>query len=186
MTTDTASILIVYASTHGHTEKIALRIAARLTGAGARVEVREASAAAEIAPPGYDAVIAGGSIHAGSYQAELVEWARRHATALDGLPSAFFSVCLTAADDSPESREATRGYVDKMLEQTGWTPHATRTFAGALQYREYDFATRLLMRLMMKRGNHPTDVRHDYDYTDWDGVDRFADDCLAMAAGARA
>ena len=64
-------------------------------------------------------------------------------------PSAFFSVCLTAADDSEESRTATREYLDEFVERTGWTPHRSTTFAGALQYREYDFPTRLLMRLLM-------------------------------------
>jgi menaquinone-dependent protoporphyrinogen IX oxidase len=28
------------------------------------------------------------------------------------------------------------------------------------------------MRMLMKRMGHPTDASHDYDYTDWEGVDR--------------
>jgi menaquinone-dependent protoporphyrinogen IX oxidase len=32
------------------------------------------------------------------------------------------------------------------------------------------------MRLMMKRGGHPTDVSHDHDYTDWDGLEQLARD----------
>ena len=46
--------------------------------------------------------------------------------------------------------------------------------AGALQYREYDFVTRLVMRVLMRHGDHPTDITRDYDYTDWDAVERFA------------
>ena len=68
---------------------------------------------------------------------------RHHARALNGLPSAFFSVCLTAADDTEESHRATREYIDVFLDDTGWIPRATVSFAGALQYREYDFVTRL-------------------------------------------
>ena len=30
------------------------------------------------------------------------------------------------------------------------------------------------MRLMMKRGGHPTDTSQDYDYTDWDSLAGFA------------
>ena len=30
------------------------------------------------------------------------------------------------------------------------------------------------MRLLMGQGDHPTDTSRDYDYTDWDAVDRFA------------
>ena len=28
------------------------------------------------------------------------------------------------------------------------------------------------MRLLMKRDGHPTDTSRDYDYTDWDAVER--------------
>ena len=105
---------------------------------------------------------------------------RGHARALNGVPSAFFSVCLTAADDTEESHRATREYIDVFLDDTGWIPRATVSFAGALQYREYDFVTRLVMRVLMRRGDHPTDVTEDYDYTDWDAVDTFGRDCATM------
>ena len=80
----------------------------------------------------------------------------------------------------------TRKYIDDFTDDTGWTPRATESIAGALQYREYDFATRLLMRLLMRRGGHPTDSSHDYVYTDWDAVDRFGRECAAMAGGVEA
>ncbi len=173
-------ILLVYASTHGHTAKIAARIAAALEHDGATVELQKLHAnEAEPAPPDYDAVILGASIHAGHHQHALVKWAKRHHTALSAIPSAFFSVCLTAADETEESRAATRGYVDDFVEQTGWTPDQSATFAGALQYREYDFATRLLVRLLMSRTHRPTDTSQDYDYTDWDAVDRWAHELTA-------
>jgi menaquinone-dependent protoporphyrinogen oxidase len=173
------SVLVVYASTHGHTAKIAARIARTLEGEGAAVAVHEVGDAPD--PHGFDAVAVGASIHAGHHQKELVAWAERHRTALATVPSAFFSVCLTAADDTEESRVATRGYLDDFVERTGWTPGRMTTFAGALQYREYDFATRLLMRLLMRRGGHPTDASRDYDYTDWDAVDAFARELAAHA-----
>ena len=59
------------------------------------------------------------------------------------------------------------------LDDTGWIPRKTVSFAGALQYREYDFVTRLVMRVLMRRGDHPTDVTEDFDYTDWEAVERF-------------
>ena len=173
-------ILIVYASTHGHTAKIADRIAVILRDDGNEVEVSTAGASLD----GYDAVVVGASIHAGHHQRELVEWARYRAAALGALPSAFFSVCLTAADEGEESRAATRAYLDDFQERTGWAPRLTTTFAGALQYREYDFVTRLLMRLLMKHGHHPTDASRDYDYTDWDAVAGFARECGVLAAEA--
>jgi menaquinone-dependent protoporphyrinogen oxidase len=168
-------ILIIYASTHGHTAKIAARIGAALERDGATVDLhRLDERQAQPAPLDYDAVIAGASIHAGHHQRELVDWAEHHHAGLAMVPSAFFSVCLTAADDTDESRAATRKYIDEFVERTGWTPGRSTTFAGALQYREYEFMTRLLMRLLMRKMHHPTDASQDYDYTDWDAVDRWA------------
>ena len=45
------------------------------------------------------------------------------------------------------------------------------------------------MRLLMKRMGHPTDASQDYDYTDWDAVDRLGHEIAELAAapaGARA
>jgi menaquinone-dependent protoporphyrinogen oxidase len=166
-------VLVLYASTHGHTAKIAERIAEALEHAGATVDLRRADAKDDPAPHEYAAVVMGGSIHMGHHQRELSRWARAHATSLTAMPSAFFSVCLAAADGTDEARAATRKYIDDFVEETGWTPARTASFAGALQYLEYDFFTRLLIKMMMHRGGHPTDSSQDYDYTDWDEVVRF-------------
>lgn len=174
------NILIVYASTHGHTRRIAERIADTMRADGADVALAHADGAP--APTGYDAVVVGASIHAGHHQREVVTWASRHRTRLAVLPTAFFSVCLTAADDTDEARADTRRYLDEFAEATGWTPTRATTFAGALQYREYDFMTRLIMRLMMRKGHHPTETSRDYDYTDWDAVERFAHECAAATS----
>jgi menaquinone-dependent protoporphyrinogen oxidase len=179
-------VLILYASKHGHTAKIASRIADALREDGAGADVRDVDSAATLSPRDYDVVVVGASIHAGHHQRSMTDWAKRHAAVLSDMPSAFFSVSLGAADDTEESREATRSYVDDFLDDTGWTPRRTQLIAGALQYREYDFATRQLMRLLMRHGHHPTDSSRDYDYTDWDGVDRFAHDCAALAGGVEA
>jgi menaquinone-dependent protoporphyrinogen oxidase len=42
-----------------------------------------------------------------------------------------------------------------------------------------------MMRSIEKRQGGDTDTSHDYDYTDWDAVEGFAQDVHAMAASAR-
>jgi menaquinone-dependent protoporphyrinogen oxidase len=166
------TILLIHASKHGHTAEIARRIAGVLEREGLRVDLRRAAEAP--APLDYDGVVVGASIHAGSHQREIVDWAAHHHAALAQRPSAFFSSCLTVADGKPESWTTARGYVDAFVERTGWTPDLTATFAGALQYREYGFLTRIAIKQMMRKGGHPTDTSRDYDYTDWDAVEAFA------------
>jgi menaquinone-dependent protoporphyrinogen oxidase len=180
-----ASALLVYASTHGHTAKIAMRIAASMRAAGLEVDLRDVAGAGDVGPGRYDLVAVGASLHKEHHQKQLEDWVRAHREALAGQPSVFFSVSLTAAEDSDEARAATQRCIDEFCAQTGWTPARTAAIAGCLQYREYDVFTRQLMRLLMKRMGHPTDASQDYDYTDWDAVDRFGRE-IAQLAGAAA
>ncbi len=177
-------ILIVYATTHGHTAKIADRIARGAREQGARVETIEIEDVGDVDPGAFDAVIVGASIHAGRHQPGLVKWAGERAAALAERRSAFFSVSLTAADDDPEARQATDGYIRSFVTETGWEPDRTLPVAGCLQYREYDMFTRVLMMLLMKSGGRPTDTDEDHDYTDWDAVERFGREFADDAAAA--
>ena len=92
-------ILVTYASTHGHTAKIAARIADVLRADGHTADLRDDLPDVD----GYDAEIAGGSVHGG-----------------------------------------------------------------------------------MHRGDHPSDTRRDYDFTDWDAVEAFARESALLAEPARA
>jgi menaquinone-dependent protoporphyrinogen oxidase len=180
-------VLVLYASTHGHTAKIAERIGAVLVDGGINANVRgvheygEQSHLSE-----YDGVIVGASVHAGHHQNEMLGWLGHHHARLSAMPSAFFSVSLTAADDTDEARATTRELIDDVLDATGWLPRETVAFAGALQFKEYNLPTRVIMRLMARRIEHQTgaqvDVHEDTDYTDWAAVDHFA---RAFAASLR-
>lgn len=115
-----------------------------------------------------------GSLHSGHHQSQLVDWIRAHVNTLAESPTTFISVSLTTADDTDEARAATRACVHKLVDDTGWTPGRVLYVAGALQYREYDLPTRVIMRLIARRHHQPTDVHEDVDYTDWPAVEAFA------------
>jgi menaquinone-dependent protoporphyrinogen oxidase len=183
---DGADALVVYASTHGHTAKIAARIAEAMRAQGLEVDVRDVAAAGDAQPARYGVVVVGASLHKEHHQKEIVEWIRRCRDALEQRPSVFLSVSLSAAEDSEEARAATQRCIDELREQTSWTPTRAEAIAGCLQYREYDVFTRQLMRLLMKRMGHPTDASHDYDYTDWDAVDRLGAEIAAMSRSTAA
>jgi menaquinone-dependent protoporphyrinogen oxidase len=174
-----ASFLVVYATTHGHTGRIAAHIASRLGAAGHRSVLCGWPERTRPMPHEYDAVIVGASIHRGRHQREIVDWALHNAVGLNMVPSAFFSVCLSAADEDPAPAHE---FLDDFEDRTGWLPRVRTTFAGALQYREYGVPTRIAMRALMHRGGHPSDTSRDYDLTDWDAVDAFADRCAALVA----
>jgi menaquinone-dependent protoporphyrinogen oxidase len=172
-----AKILIVYGTTEGHTAKIAQRMAETVRQAGHDVDVRDSKdLTRSTIEDGYDGVIVGGSVHAGDLQSSLREFVRRHRELLDRIPSAFFSVSLTAADPDEAARGETQAAVDKFARETGWQPRRVEAIAGALVYSQYTFFVRHMMKLIAKHAGHPTDTAHDYDFTDWEGVEKFAGD----------
>lgn len=169
------TVAIVYASTHGHTGKIAARLAETLCAEGLEVEVAELGEEAERLIAHCDAALVAGSVHRGSHQPELVEFVRRHRHALQDVPSGFVSVSLTAAeDDDEELRAETRRMVDEFVEDTGWTPDCTASVAGAFQFSKYSPFERLVMRLIARRHGTEVDAWKDLELTDWNAVERFA------------
>jgi menaquinone-dependent protoporphyrinogen oxidase len=181
-----ATALVIYASTHGHTAKIATRIAQAMQSHGLAVDLREVSSAPDADPACYDAVVVAASLHKERHQAAIADWVTAHRAALELRRTLLLSVSLTAAEDSDAARATTQSCIDEFAAQTGWTPDRAEGIAGCLQYREYDVFTRQLMRLLMKRGGHPTDAARDYDYTDWEALDRLGAEIaeLVVPAGA--
>ncbi|WP_320668625.1 flavodoxin domain-containing protein [Patulibacter defluvii] len=170
----TKPCLVLYASQHGHVRKIALRIAQRLREAGLGVVVADLADGSAIDVEDYGLVVAGGAIHAGRHPRALRRWLADRAPALNARPTAVFSVSLAAADPAPATKAATEAQLDGLLAEAGVVPVCRACFGGALQYREYGWPTRWLMRRIARKQGLPTDVSQDVDFTDWDAVDRFA------------
>lgn len=168
------TVAIVYASTHGHTGKIAARIADIMRAEALDVEVAEIGETADHLIRDCDAVLVAGSVHRGSHQPELVGFVKRHRHLLQERPSAFVSVSLTAADDDDEEMRAeTRRMVDEFVEDTGWTPDRTATVAGAFQFSKYSPFERLVMRLIARQHGTEIDPWEDLELTDWNAVEQF-------------
>src|SRR3982750_4226813 len=98
-----ADALVVYASTHGHTAKIAPRVAPAMQSRGLDVDLLEVSTAAGTDPSDYDLVVVAASLHKERHQSEIVDWVKAHRDVLERRPTAFVSVSLSAAEDSDEA-----------------------------------------------------------------------------------
>ena len=169
-------ICIPYGTTEGQTAKIAEYIADVIRHHGHRAEPMDVRRARGAVPEGCDGVIVGASIHMGKHDKHVVEFVRTNRDALERLPSAFFSVSLSAHGDMKEAE----GYVEEFERDTGWRPDKVALFGGALLYTQYGFVKRHVMKKIAgdKPGDLGTDLSRDYVYTEWDGVQRFAEDFL--------
>ena len=134
--------LVAYATSHGHTAKIADRFGAALGGHGIQVDLQQIKQRGDGNPDRYDAIVVAASLHAGHHQRAIVNWVKARRDTLAERPSLLISVSLTAAEDTAEAREATQRCIDDFEEETRWNPTRSEAIAGALQYREYDVFTR--------------------------------------------
>jgi menaquinone-dependent protoporphyrinogen oxidase len=178
-------ILILYGTTDGHTAKIARRLSDALSARGIDTDVVNA-ALARARPVGYDGVIVAASVHTGSYQPEVRQWARTHAAALADMPSAFISVCLGVLQHESEVQDEVAATPRRLLASVGWEPTITKIVAGAVLYTQYGWLKRLLMRRIVAKAGGDTDTSRDYEYTDWTDLDQFAElfAGLVVQAGA--
>jgi len=179
-------VLILFSSFDGQTGRIAQRVGEAFTAAGHAVALRSADepgAGEEIER--HDAVVAGGAIRYGGFSRALLRLVRAHRTQLADRPNAFFHVSLSARPGGNPA-EVSR-YLEQFSARTGWQPRECASFAGALPYRRYNPLLRLVMRLISAVAGGDTDTSRDYEYTDWQAVERFATriaSSLGIAAAA--
>lgn len=176
-----ARVLVLYGSSEGQTATIAERIGDVLDAAGHETTLLHANhLPPEFALANYDAVVVGASIHVGRHQSYVTEFVRANADELNELPSAFFSVSLTAAEGTEESEATVATLIEEFLAATEWEPELSLAVAGALTYSKYGFLKRLVMKRIARKSGGETDTSRDYEYTDWDEVEAFAAEFATM------
>jgi menaquinone-dependent protoporphyrinogen oxidase len=159
----TARILVAYATRLGSTVNVAETIGQVLRDAGSDVEVLPTAEVVDL--DGYDSVILGSAIRLGEPLPEVVRFARQHASDLSRLPVAYFAVCATMTEDTPEHRESVRRYLDPLRQIT--EPVSIGMFAGAFEYSKVHRPLRWLLRaLHVPEG----------DWRNWDKIRTWAAD----------
>jgi menaquinone-dependent protoporphyrinogen oxidase len=168
--------LVLYASRHGHTQRVADFIAAALGKRGWAVDLRDVASDPPAGLEEYAAAILASPIHLGRHARRIVSFARRHHQALGALPSAFVSVSLAqtnAESLTVDTAQRTRAHedlsavLDGFIEATGWRPRAIIRVAGALAYTRYNWFVRWMMRRIARAQGGSTDTSRDHVYTNW-------------------
>lgn len=169
------SILAIYGTAYGQTERVVRRIAERVGARGLTVTAYRGDALpADLDVGRFDGFLIAASVMRGRHQAYVQEFVRRHLDRLNHAPSAFVSVSGSAGSPLPAKQAEARGYIEKFLHDTAWHPTLATMFGGALAYTKYGFILRWIIKQISKQAGGPTDTTRDHDTTDWDAVDRFA------------
>lgn len=163
-------ILVIFASTQGQTCRIAHRIGDELIEDGHSVDVLDVQALPKhVNPADYSA-----SVHIGSYQRKLQKWVHSHSKELNSVPSAFFSVCLGVLQSDSKANQELERIIEDFFNSSGWHPSNRVVFAGGLAYSKYNPLLKWWMKRISAKTGGDTDTSHDYEYTDWDAVQRFS------------
>jgi menaquinone-dependent protoporphyrinogen oxidase len=169
---------VFFATSEGQTCRIARRIASALNDLGLE------SCVIDVAGPNASAIdwthvrgaFVGASLHAGKHQKAAKRFVSAHAVDLTSVPSAFFSVSLSAASKNAKEVEAAEHLAKAFPVACGWMPARIVSVAGRLAYREYGFFIRWVMKRIAKKEGAPTDTSRDYELTNWEDVDALVRD----------
>lgn len=162
-------LLIVEATRYGQTAKIARRIAEVARGEGIAADVVPVTAPV-IAFKTYDAVLIAAPVFFGHHRRKAERFIRRHLAALGLLRNGLVSVSNAAGGN----RAAAEEYVHDLVRRTGWLPGTFTTVAGADSFTKQGWLVRKIVLREAKNHGRDEDGKRDYEFTNWDEVERFA------------
>jgi menaquinone-dependent protoporphyrinogen oxidase len=105
-----------------------------------------------------------------------------YAPMLNGLPTAFLSVCLAVVERGTKPRQEILRIMRRFFDRGGWRPTMTKMVAGALPYTKYGWLKRLMMKRIVAKTGGDIDTTRDFKYTDWNDLRNFARDFAELAA----
>jgi menaquinone-dependent protoporphyrinogen oxidase len=163
-------VLIVYASRAGSTGEVAKAVGQTLSEAGASVDVRSVTDTNDLS--NYEAVIVGSAIRMGRWLPEAVDFVKKHRDTLSRVHTAYFVVCNTMKDDTPENRKKVLAYLDPVRKAApNIEPVDTGLFAGVVDFSKLSFMDKSMLKV---RGASEGDFRN------WVAIKKWATDIAPM------
>jgi menaquinone-dependent protoporphyrinogen oxidase len=155
--------LVVYGTKYGATAEIAERIGKVLREAGHEVDVASAARAGDVS--GYQAVVLGSGVYAGSWRKEAADFLLAQKEALAGRPVWLFSSGPTGEGDPVALMkgwlfpDALKPVADEIK------PRDTVLFHGAIQPDKVNFGEKLIIKLLKASTG---------DFRDWEAIEAWA------------
>ncbi|MCL1143865.1 menaquinone-dependent protoporphyrinogen IX dehydrogenase [Shewanella gaetbuli] len=174
-------VLVLYYSRGGHTAQISRAIAQQIMASGAEcdvVNIHDVKNNLEWSK--YHAVALGACVLYGSYHKSVFRFVEQYQAQLAAIPNSFF--CVNVVARKPEKRVPENNkYLQKFLLLSPWKPQDVKIIAGLVDYPSWRWYDSLMIRLIMKMTDGPTDPKAIIDYTDWQDVACYGEHILSLA-----
>ena len=170
-------VAIFYSSVDGQTKKISEFIK-KHSRDECIVDVYSIDLCPKVELSQYHFIIVGASIRYGNYRKNLFGFINSNLEILIRKKSAFFCVNIVARK-SDKNSPSTNPYIKKFLRTSCWSPMLLDVFAGKLDYPNYSFLNKNVIRFIMYITKGPTDVSKTYEFTDWYKVRLFSQKILS-------
>ena len=164
--------LVIYSSTDGHTKTICERII-NFSKENNIVKIVSLDQVADLDLYEFDKIVIGASIRYGKHSKKLYRFIQSNINLLNDKQGVFFSVNVVARKPKKNTPE-TNPYIKKFLKISNWTPKKIGVFAGKVDYPNYNFFDKYIIKLIMFITDGPTNTSQSYEFTDWSKVDIFA------------
>jgi len=164
--------LIIYSSTDGQTKKICEKILDHLKNK-ISFDLVSVDRALELNLENYEKIVIGASIRYGKYNSKIFKLINKNLNLLENKQSSFFSVNVVARKKE-KNTSATNPYIKKFYLLSRWKPKIIEVFAGKVDYPNYNFINKIVIKFIMYVTKGPTDTSQSYEFTDWNKVKQFA------------
>ena len=164
--------LIIYSSTDGQTKIICEKIK-NFSKNSESIKLISLEEASDFDLQPYEAIIIGASVRYGKHNKNLYKFISSNREALEKKRSVFFSVNVVARKPEKNTPE-TNPYIKKFLKISNWKPDKLGVFAGKVNYPNYGFFDKYIIRFIMFITKGPTDTSKSFEFTDWSKVEDFA------------
>nr|WP_314741736.1 menaquinone-dependent protoporphyrinogen IX dehydrogenase [uncultured Haemophilus sp.] len=164
--------LILYFTTDGQTKKIADKLAEQIHRDVEVISLQDQAVNFAEKLANADQIVIGASIRYGHFNPLVYRFVAEHQVVLNQKKAAFYGVNLTARKPNRKTAESNT-YVRKFLAKIAWKPTHVEVIAGALFYPRYNWFDRVMIQFIMKLTKGETDASREYEFTDWQQVERF-------------
>jgi menaquinone-dependent protoporphyrinogen oxidase len=169
-------VLVAYETAHGSTEEIAEAMVEALRECGAEADVIRCREVRDIED--YDAFIVGAPVWGGNWLKPARAFVKRFEETLAERPITYFHTSGAAGE--PDQRDEVVRIMNERLPEyaPSVAPVDVAAFGGVIDYDNYNFALKLVLKAVIGRGGGPTSGRHDM--RDWDAIHRWAREMCGM------